>query len=132
MQEYRADAECIGDGAAKLTAGAAKSVQHAILRVVAARDRDALDRGRHVLDGDGECAGRNGLGRLSHSPCKFGEALSHDGIVQRLVAVRPEQTWKVIGRDPPEQEVAVGHGERPAPAVAGRTGIGSGRGGADR
>ena len=106
--------------------------------VDAALDRDLLDRVGHVVVGDGEAAMRQLLGgaldagRLARprAPAPANAAADHLGI-QRLVAARAEQVREEVGQQLADHQVGVGHGERPAAAVAGGAGIGAGAFGAD-
>ena len=65
MQQHRLDAERIGDEAGMLAAGAAEGVQRIAGDVVAALDRDLLDRLGHVGDRDLDEAVRDLLGRAA-------------------------------------------------------------------
>jgi hypothetical protein len=64
-----------------------------------------------------------GLGDLAG---QRGELLAHHLGVERLVAVGAEDLGKMRGLDLAEHDVAVGDGQRPAAAVAGRPRIGAG------
>ena len=89
-------AEGVGDQAGMLTARAAETVQHIAGDVVAALDRDRLDRLGHALNGDGdEAFGERFRRRVAArgAPDLGGQCLEtgrHGGGVERLVAVRPE------------------------------------------
>ena len=52
VDHHRSHAERVGDQAGMLAAGAAEACQRVAADVVAARDRDLLDRIGHVVDGD--------------------------------------------------------------------------------
>ena len=54
MDQHCLDGEFVGDVAGVLAAGAAKTVQRIAGHVIAARDRNFLDRLGHFGDGDGE------------------------------------------------------------------------------
>ncbi len=63
MHEDAAHAERVGDAAGVLAAGAAEALQRVARHVVAARDRDLLDRVGHAADGDVDEALGHLLGR---------------------------------------------------------------------
>ncbi len=65
MDQHGRDRERVGDVAGVLAAGAAERVQRVARHVVAAGDRDRLDRLRHLGDGDGEKAVGDRLGRAA-------------------------------------------------------------------
>ena len=126
-------AQHVGHAAGVLAAGAAEAAHRIAADVVAALDRDRLDRLRHVVDRDGEeavghRAGRHrGAGLAADLLGQRGKgALDHFG-VERLVAIRAEHVREVGRLDPPQHHVAVGDRQRAALAVAGRAGIGAGR-----
>src|SRR5262249_1978914 len=95
--------------------------------------RDVLDRVRHVADRDADEA----LGDLLQALVLAGlllqlrKSLSHDGSVEREIAAFAEYLGEILRLDLAEHDVRVGHGRRPAAAVARRPGIGAGRVGAD-
>ena len=98
-----------------LAAGAAEALQRVAGDVVAAGDRDLLDRVGHVVDGDADEA----FGRLRARSMPARSAISaqraSDGLgVDRLVAARAEHVREMLGADLAEHDVAVGDGERPA------------------
>jgi hypothetical protein len=71
---------------------------------------------------------------LRPSPISLASASNfsaHDVGVERLVGVRPEDGGKMGGVQLAQHDVAIGDGQRPALAVAGRAGIGAGAFGAD-
>ena len=96
MDEDARHAERVGDAAGMLAAGAAEALQRVAGDVVAARDRDLLDRVGHVADGDvdealGHLLGRaRRAGRLLDLRRQRGELRADDGAVERFVAARPE------------------------------------------
>ncbi len=116
--------ERIGDQAGVLARGAAEATQGVRGDVVPALHRDLLDRFGHVAHGDldetlsdlfraARVSGR--ATDLRHEDLEFG---AHGLAVQRRVALRSEHRWKESRLDLAEHDVCVGHGERPAPAVA--------------
>ena len=128
MDHHLLHAERVGDEAGVLAAGAAEAGQHVAGHVVPARDRDRLDRVRHVGDGDRDQA----LGRrVRIEPLPVARSTSSSSssnrcadrlAVERLVAVRAEQAGEMVRLELAEHHVAVGHGQRPAAPVAGRPG----------
>ena len=137
MHQDPPEAERIGDQAGVLAGGAAKAAQHVATDVVAALDRDPLDRVRHVVDRDREAAVRDLLGRARHAGGaadlggQGGEFLVHDRDVGRLVGIRPEHLGKETRLQLADHQVGVGDGQRAALAIAGRAGIGARRFGPD-
>ena len=137
MDQHRGHAEGIGDQAGVLAGGAAEAVQRVFGDVVAALHRNLLDRVGHVLDGDREeprghllrvLALAGGRGDL----CGQGGEPPLDHLrVERLVGVRSEHPREEPRLDAAEHDVAVGHRQRPAAAVAGRARIGAGGLGTD-
>ncbi len=133
VEQYFIGAECVADEADMLARGAAEADEAVALRhIVPARDGDALDRVRHLLDGDGEQAFGEGFGGDTPHLGRHRGEFPHDHVaVERLVAVRAEKLREMIGLDLAEQDVAVGDGERPAAAIGGGAGVGTGAFGAD-
>ncbi len=119
-------AERVGDEAGMLAAGAAEAGQGVAGDVVAARDRDSLDRARHIVDGDPN-EPRRGLDR--RHPRLGADRLAQRQrrrAVDRPVAAGSEDPGKMLRPDLAEDDVAVGDRERAAAAVAGRAGHRSG------
>ncbi len=133
MDEHTGHAQGVGDGASVLPAGPAEATKRVLRHVVAALDRDVLDRVRHVVDGDLQEA----LGDRFRSQSMSGprrdvgrqrrETLPHDGIVEGQLALRAEHARKRRGVDLAHHQVAVGDRQRAAAAIARRSGIGAGR-----
>ena len=121
-----ADAQRVGDQARMLAARAAEALQRVAGHVVAAGDRDLLDRTRHVVDRDPD----EPLGDVARiHPGARGDFLAprqRGGNVDRLVPFGPEDLRKMLGPDLAQHDVAVGHRQRPAAPVAGRPGHRSG------
>ena len=63
MHQHALEAQRVGDPAGVLPGGAAEAAEHVARDVVAALDRDLLDRVRHVVDRDREAAVGDLLGR---------------------------------------------------------------------
>ena len=132
VQEYPRHAEGVGDVAGMLAAGPAEAVQRVFRHVIAALGRDFLDGICHVFDGDAAktCRGFFRPPRIAGGlPDFLGQRLEllHDDLaVQGLVCRRAEDLRKKVRHDAAHHDIAVGHGERPAAAVAGRSRIGPG------
>ena len=100
-------------------------------RVVALLDRDATDRRGHGLDrdlqgsfGQGFDSGRQS--RPGHGRLQRGKALLHGHRVEGLVAIGTEQGRQGAGRQPAQQHIGVGDGQRSAAPVGRRTGVSPG------
>ena len=133
MDEDPGDAQRVGDQAGVLAAGAAEAVEGVFGDVVAALDRDLFDGVGHIVDGDlEEAVGRfDGGALVPRRRLDLGgegrELLMHGVGVQGLVGVRSEDLGKEPGLDLADHQVGVGHGERPAAAIARRARIGARR-----
>ena len=128
MHQHRLHPQRIGHAAGVLASRPAEAGERIGRHIMPARDRDLADRGGHVVDRDGEEAFRDFLERARFGQQR-GDRLQPRARrlwVERLVARRAEHGRKEGRVDPPEEQVAVGHGQRPALAVAGRAGIGAG------
>ena len=121
-------AERVGDQTGMLAAGAAEAGQRVAGDVVAALDRDLLDRVGHVLDRDGDVA----LGHFFRAAAvadlrrHLGEGGVHRVGIERGILLRPEDRGEEFGIDLAEHEVGVGDRQRSAAAVAFGAGIGTG------
>ena len=107
MQEDARHAERVGDEAGMLAAGAAEAAERILGHVVAALDRDLLDRVRHVLDGDAAGSPRPpasgvrrvaGRGRDLARPARRTSSRT-TAAIERLIAVRPEDAREEIRLD---------------------------------
>ena len=119
MDQHRCHAERVGDEAGMLAAGAAKRIQHIVGDVVAALDRDRLDRVRHVLDRDpdeavGDLFRRAPVAELARERL---ERLAHGVRVERLVLLGPENVREKFGLQFARHHIGVGDGERAAAPV---------------
>ncbi len=116
-----------------LAARPTETGQHIAGDVVTALDRDLPHGLGHVLHGDGHEAFRDRLGRYGPSGRfqdlgRQGLEPGHDHVaVQRLVGVGTEHRREEVRRQLAQHDVAVGHRQRSAAPVAGRTGIGARR-----
>ncbi len=137
MNKYARHSERVGHRTCMLPARTAKTAQRVFGDVVAALDRNVLDRVRHVVDGDLEKTFRD-LFRCALPPCGGGhrlcqgiEAHPDDGGVERHVAVRTEYGREQRRIDLADHDVAVGDRQRAAATVGGGTRIRAGRFGPD-
>src|SRR5689334_13839435 len=105
MNDYAANAECLGDLRRMLAAGAAEAAQGETRDVVTALDGDFLDRVGHALDGDPQESRRELLGlrrkarRGADVARERRERVRSRGRVERLVRVRAEHARKEIRLD---------------------------------
>ena len=134
MQEHGPHAQRVRDQAGVLSARAPETVEYVFRDVVAALHGNLLDGVGHVCDRDAQKAGRDLLRRTDRGvrgagdlAGQRGEFFGHDRGVQPLVGVRAEHRGEEVGAQLAEHHVAVGDGQRPPAAVAGRPGIGAGR-----
>ena len=79
-----------------LPARAAEALQHIAGHVVAARDRDLLDRIGHIVDRDADEALRHLLGALAGPRGDLRAARPRRLGVDRLIAVRPEDMREML------------------------------------
>ena len=137
MDQYRVDAERIGDLTGMLAGRAAEARQRESRHVVTALHGNLLDGVRHAFHGDAQEPGRERLGRdtlAARLGKAFGERRELAGRargVDRFVGVRPERGREEVGLNPAEKDVRVGYGQRAAVAVAGGARERAGRFGAD-
>ncbi len=124
VDEHRVHAQLVRHQAGVLAPGAAEALQGEPGRVVPLLQRHLLDRVGHVGDGDAKEALRHGACILVRH--QGGEPLPHDRGVQRLVARRAEDRREMRRLDLADHHIRIGDGQRTAPAVAGRPGIGAG------
>jgi len=112
---------------------AAETLQGVIAEIMAALDRDFLDRIGHIIDSDFEKpfgylfraerlagGGVDLLGQRVKTPLSGRQ-------IKRLIAVRAKDRREMIGRQLAQKDVAIGDRDRPTAAVRGGTGIGPGR-----
>ena len=132
VKQDRVDADGVGDGAGVLAAGAAEGDEHVFGRVVAALDRDLLDRLGHVLVGDAQEAFGGGFSGDGLAGFGFDlgaevfEPGDDDVAIERLIGVGAEDGGEEFGTHAAEQDVAVGDRERAAAAIGGGAGVGAG------
>ena len=103
----------------------AKALQGVARDVVAACDRNLLDGVGHLLHGDVDetfCHLRGRPGGLASQLFKF---FLHGFQAQGLVRRRAKHLGKVMRLDFSQHHIRIGHGQRAAPAVTGRPGVGA-------
>ena len=133
MHQHPRQAQRIGDPAGVLARRPAEAAEHVARDVVAALDRDLLDRIGHVVDRDREAAVRQllrrppGPRRVLDRGREVFELLPDDPAVERLVRARAEYVREKTRVQLADQDVGVGHGQGAALPVAGGAGIGAGR-----
>ena len=128
VNKHAGHAECVRDQAGVLAAGAAEAIERVTRDIIAALHRDFFDRVRHVLDGDLDEAVSDLFGRAAVADLlrHVRKRRTHRAGVERLVLLRPEYFGKEIGNELAGHHIGIGHGQRPAAAIAFRTGIGAG------
>ncbi len=125
-------AQRVGDQAGVLAGRAAEAAQHVAGDVVPALRGDALDRAGHGLAGHadevvGELLGSRWLDAGgAHARGHGRERPARRLLVERPGAVRTEHLREELRPQFAGDQIAVGHGERPALAVARRPGVGAG------
>ena len=119
----------VGDVAGVLAARPAKAIERIARDIIAARDRNRLDRLGHLCDRNGEksIGDRLRLPPVADVARERRETLRHDFIVERLVAARAEHFREQIGDQLARHQIGVGDRERTAAAISSRSGIGAGR-----
>ena len=126
MNKDPLDPEQVGDGTRVLAARPAEAGERIARHIVPARDRDFADRVGHIVVGDGEETACDLGGRAAlpgRGLNRIGDPLDlcqRCALVERLVAPRPKQRREMRRRNPPEHEIAIGHRQWPAIAIAGR------------
>ena len=128
MQEDGGHAQRIGHPAGMLPARPAEAAERILRHVMAALDGDLLDGIGHVLHRDreeplGDLLGRAALAELAGQRREF---FAHRRGIDGLVGLGPEDMGEEIRLDAPQHDIAIGDGERPAAAIAGRPRIGAG------
>ena len=133
MDEDGRNRQRVSDVAGVLTTGAAKAIERVTRDVVAPRDRNRLDRLGHPGDSDGEKAVGDRLRRppVADVVRERRKTLTHDLIVERLVALRAEHFRKQIGNQLARHQIGVSDREGTAATISRGSGIGAGRRGAN-
>ena len=128
MDEHGRDRQSVSDVAGVLAAGAAEAIERIARDVIAARDRNRLDRLGHLRNRNGEksVGDRLRLPPVADVARERGKALPHDLVVERLVAARAEHFREEIGDQLARHQIGVGDRERAAAAIGGGSGIGAG------
>src|SRR3954447_22223495 len=127
MNENALHAERIGDRAGMLASGAAEAGECIARHVVTARDRDLANGSRHVVDRDFEKTFGDRLQAFAAD--RIGYLLKSSARrprVERQIAIGAKHRRELRWIDPPEEQVAVGDGQRPAVAIAGGPGVRAG------
>ena len=127
MDENGFDAQRIGDQASMLATGRPKAVQDISGDVIAAFDRDFLDRVGHVLNRDADEAVGDIFGgalRANLSRNRLKTAAAGVGI-DGLIAAVSKQCREMPGGEFAGCDVGIGDGERSAAPVASRAWIGT-------
>ena len=128
MDQHALQAQGVGDETGVLAAGAAKAVEHIIGHVIAALDRDGLDRGCHVGDRDPDGAFRDllRLSPIADLGSKSREGLAHGPRIERLILSWPEDGREEARVELAHHDIGIGDGQRALAAVAKGSGIGAG------
>ena len=134
MDQHPRHAERVGDQAGVLAAGAAEAVERVAGDVVAALHGNLLDGVGHVLDRDldetvGDLFRRHlaGGGREPDLLRQIVEVVPHGRGIERLILTGSENLREELRQQFSHHHIGVGHRQRPAAPVAGRSGIGAGR-----
>ena len=92
MDEHGRNRQRVGDVAGVLAARAAEAIERIARNVVAARNRNRLDRLGHLGDRNGKksVGDRLGLTPVADVARESRKALAHDFRVERLIAARAE------------------------------------------
>ena len=115
-----------------LSARPAEAVEREASGVMTARDRHRADGMRHIGDRDrDEALGRFlGAHRAAGGVLDFAQHLVHSrqgGVsIERLVGIGAECRGKSVGLELAEDQVAIGHRQRPALPITRRAGLGAG------
>ena len=133
MDEHPLYAKCVSYQASVLAAGSAEAVERVFGDVVATLDGNLFNRFGHVLDRDHQesLCGLDRRTRIASLLFDLGgkrsELIVHDHLVQGFVAVCAEDAWEELGADLSDHHVRVSDAQWPAPAVACRARVGTGR-----
>src|SRR5262249_58757955 len=133
MNQYLRHAERIADETGMLPAGAAEAVERLARDVVAALNRDLLDRVRHVLDCNLDEAVGNVFGgaAIADLAGELAKRLAHRIGVEGQVLLRAEDLRKELRHQFADHDVGIGERERTAAPVTFRPWIGAGTIGSD-
>ena len=133
MDEDGRNRQGVGDVAGVLAARAAEAIERIARDVIAARDRNRLDRLGHLCHGNGKktVGDRLRLPPVADVARKRRKALPHDFVVERLVAASAEHLWEEIWDQLARHQIGVGDRERTAAAISRGSGNGAGGSGAD-
>ena len=128
VQEDRFHAEAVGNTAAGLATGAAKTGERVFGDVISALHGNLLDGVCHVLHGDFQEAVGNLFCRptVADRLSQFGKLLPDNVTIQLLILFGTEDFRKEFRCQLAGHEVGVRDRERTATPVTGRTGIGTG------
>src|SRR5436309_2153244 len=128
MNEHPGHAKRISHQTGVLATGAAKAIEHVASDVIAALDRDFLDRIGHVLDRDldksvGDFLGRSTIPDLLR---KLAKTVAHGLLIERLILLGAKYFRKKFGDEFADHDIGIGYRQRTAPAVTFRAGISAG------
>ncbi len=121
MQQHLGQPQGTGHSAGQLTRSAAVGHQHTTADVVATAERHLLDRRGHRFHRQLEGPFRQLLRRTPQHLRQGGEALLHHLRVGPLVASSTEHRREPLHLQTTQQQIGVGHRERTATAITGRT-----------
>jgi hypothetical protein len=124
VHQHLRHAQGIGHQTRMLPACAAKALQGVARHVVAPRHRDFLDGVGHLLHRDLDETVRHIFGGAAGLLGQFFKVPAHHLGIQRLVRIRSKHRGEKPRLHLAHHHVGIGHGQRPAPAVTGRTRVG--------
>ena len=125
MHQHPAHAQCVGHQAGMLAARAAKALQGVARHVIAASDRDFLDRVGHLLHRNADKAFGHLLGAAASLQGEHLKLLSHRLGAQGLVGLRAKHFWEIGWLDFAQHHIRIGYSQRTAAPIAGRPRVGA-------
>ena len=132
VNQHGFHAQGSGHTTGELPPRTAETVEYATDWIMPPGNGDALDGCRHVLHGDidrpvGQLLRlRDATRDRGHPGDQSRESVSNRRDIQWFIAVYPEDPGEICRANAPEQDIAIGHGQRTTTAVAGGSRVGTG------